>query len=117
MIPNLLNVLIGIAIAAWAVLTIDDEATQLWSPLASGVAIFLLALWARQSDVQRWQSSTNMVHGVVMLGVVIMTWGGMFSPIATFWGVFWIGMIVAILALWAVLYRGPADDALADELG
>lgn len=37
---------------------------------------------------------------------------GWITKLAMFWGVFWVGIVVGVLALWAALYR-PAGIATA----
>lgn len=108
MIANLLNTVLGIWLVYVAVL--DPEwaaAGDLKLPLA-GVLVLVLALWARASDHRKWQSGVNLVLGVLLLVLAGLHWKAAAPPLLMFWGVFWPGILVAVFALWAALYRPAA---------
>ena len=109
MIPNLLNTLIGIVLVYAAVLNPTLIAGHLHPLLVAGVVILVLAGWAMRSDHHPWQNTVSMLMAVLLgvLGVVPLT----LYPIVTFWGVFWAGIIVAVMALWAALYRPQSGQA------
>jgi hypothetical protein len=103
MIPNVLNALIGVALIYAAILHPALISGGLGPLLTAAVVMFSLAYWARHSDHHPWQSSVNMVLAVVLAAITLLQLARV--PLATFWGVFWIGMIVAVLSLWAAIYR------------
>jgi len=104
MIANLLNTLVGLWLVWEAVL--DPAWTQnTWKLPVAGVLVLLLALWARASDYRKWQSTVNLAFGVALLILAVLHWSGAVTPLEMFWGVFWPGILVAVLALWAALYR------------
>ncbi len=104
MIANLLNTIVGLALVYLAVL-VPAWGTNRIVILVAGVLVLLLAWWARASDYRKWQSSVNLVLGVLLLVLDVFDWAGLASPLSLFWGVFWPGILVAVFALWALLYR------------
>jgi len=108
MIANLLNTILGLWLVYSTVLDPTWTANY-WKIPVAGVLVLLLALWARASDYRKWQSSVNLVLGVVLLVLATLHWAELLSPLVIFWGVFWPGILVAILALWAALYH-PASS-------
>lgn len=108
MIPNILNTLVGLALA-YAVILRTTWVEQRYLPFgAFALVILVLALWARRSDARRWFSNVNIVLALA-LGV-LATLPLAILPNLTFWGGFWVGALVPTIALWAVLYR-PAPTA------
>jgi hypothetical protein len=104
MIPNLANAVLGLWLVYLAVLD-PSWGTNRWVLGLAGVVVLVLAWWARGSDYRKWQSSVNLVLGVVLLLLAALDWADLLTPLALFWGVFWPGILVAIFALWAALYR------------
>lgn len=106
MIANLLNCIVGLALV-FVVVVHPTWAEQRYVPfLVFAAVILVLALWARASDARRWFSNVNVVMAI---GLAILST----LPLATlanltFWGGFWVGAVVATVALWAVLFR-PKD--------
>jgi len=43
--------------------------------------------------------------GVAMAVLAALQFMSRTPELFTFWGVFWVGLIVAVVALWAALYR------------
>jgi len=112
MIANLLNCILGLWLVYVAVLDPGWAAETGWKLPLAAIVVVALALWARASDFRKWQSSTNEVLGVLLLVVAGLHWRGDAPPLLMFWGIFWAGILVAILALWAALYRpAPGDRA------
>src|SRR5512140_2315890 len=114
MIANVLNVLIGLGVTYVAIFGMPASAPVPWILAPVGIAIVVLALIARRSDFSGWQSATNTVLGVVLLVLTLINWGVPVSPLVTFWIDLWVGLTVASLALWAVLYHpkeGAAESA------
>jgi len=106
MIANLYNVLIGLALVYVAVLA-PALTEQRPSLLLIAAATMFVAAWiARRSDHHPWQNSVNLVLAVVLAAQAALRLGNL--PLAGFWGQFSVGVVVAILALWAALYRPTA---------
>ncbi len=104
MTANLLNTILGLALVYLAVL-VPAWGMRPIVILVGGVFVLLLAWWARASDYRKWQSSVNLVLGVLLLVLDLFDWVGLASPLSLFWGVFWPGILVAVFSLWALLYR------------
>ena len=104
MIPNLINVLLGLWLA-YAIMLDPHLMESPWALVISAVVVFALALWARRSDHHPWQSTLNMVLAVVLLALGGIQYGVPASELVHFWGVFFAGILVSIFALWAALYR------------
>ena len=105
MIPNIVNTLIGLFLVYAAVLNPSLVSGSVYPLLVLGIVILVLAGWAMRSDNDPWQNTLNMLMGVLLalLGVLPLST----YPIVTFWGVFWVGTTVAVMALWAAIYRPP----------
>lgn len=108
MIPNLLNTLLGLWLVYAAILRPTWTASSLDLATAA-IVVFVLALWARPGDYGKWQSSTNIVLGILLLLFAGVQRAGLSPPLLTFWAAFWVGMLVAVFALWAALYRPPVE--------
>ena len=109
MIANVVNAVIGLVLVYVAIIAPHLLEGHVARNLVVAVVIFVLALLARRSDVHHWQSSTNLVLalGLFALGLLQV----MPYPLLTFWGLFWVGLLVAVLSLWGALYHPPADSA------
>jgi hypothetical protein len=103
MVANLFNVLLGLALVYVAVL----QPSLTWNRpvlLLVAAALMFVAAWlARRSDHHPWQNNTNMVLAVLLPAVSALR--AEHLPLAMVWSQFSIGTVVAVLALWAVLYR------------
>ena len=106
MISNLVNTVLGIVLVYLAVLRPElVEADQgAWLSLVAGVVVIVLALVARRSDPGKWFSTTNAVTGIALIGLGVVQAMSLAPALLSFWGVFWSGCIVAVIALWAALY-------------
>ncbi|TAM10633.1 MAG: hypothetical protein EPN72_09190 [Nevskiaceae bacterium] len=103
MIPNVLNTLVGLGLA-YAVVLHPTWVEQRYLPFgAFAVAILVLAAWARRSDVRRWFSTVNIALAVALGILSLMPLATL--PNLTFWGGFWIGCLVPVIALWAAIFR------------
>lgn len=111
MIANALNTLLGLWLVYAAVLD-RAWAENTWTLPVAGVLVVVLAVWARMTDYRRWQSSTNIVLGIVLLILTALHGLGAASPLVMFWAVFWPGILVAVFALWSLLYRRRSDVVL-----
>ncbi len=107
MIANILNTLLGLAVAYAAVFGLPAGIGAPWPLVAAGIAIVLLAFTARRSDFSGWQSGTDAVLGGVLalLGVTAAMLGDFLSPTVMFWVELWVGMTVSWFSLWAALYH------------
>ena len=110
MIADLLNMLVGLWLAHSAIF---PNALGLGDPaLLAGAALTIgLALWARQSDTSTWQSTTAVVAGMSLAILALAHQIIHVSSVLMFWGVLSVGLISAIVSLWAALYR---PDQLAN---
>jgi hypothetical protein len=107
MIANLVNVVLGLAVVYCAVL---EPALMAHHPglLLGAAVIVLLAAWlARRTDHHPWQNTVNIVLAVLLAVQALLHFAEF--PLAVFWIQFLAGSLIAILALWAVLYR-PASS-------
>ena len=111
MFPNVLTTALGLLLVYAAVLQPGLAARHPWLHVAAAVAILLLALWARRSDVVRWMSAVNAALAIALLALGLANWWITLPRLLTFWGVFWIGLVVAVLALWAALYHTASEQA------
>lgn len=108
-IANYLNTLIGIGLVYVAVLNLDLLAGKVLPTAVVAVVIFGLSLVSRRRDLERWQSTCNVIlaFGLLVLAALQV------QPYRylTFWGFFWVGILVAILALWAAIQgRGESTE-------
>ncbi|MDE2150514.1 MAG: hypothetical protein KGJ55_11955 [Gammaproteobacteria bacterium] len=103
MIANLINTALGLVLVYSAILDPDLFEGKAIRIGLCAAAVFALALWARRSDAYRWQSSADMLLAALLLALALLQFR---SPaLLTFWGLFWIGILVSVLALWAVMHR------------
>ncbi len=105
MIANILNTLLGLWLSYVAIFMAGAGAQTPWAVALAAVAIVVLALVARRSDFAAWQSSTNIVIGVLLLVLTLVGRATSFPPLVSFWIDLWTGLTVASLALWAALYH------------
>ncbi|HVC11188.1 MAG TPA: hypothetical protein VNE59_06105 [Burkholderiales bacterium] len=109
MVANLLNAILGIWLVYVAVFDRAWAGANQWRLPLAAVRVLVLAFWAHTSDYRKWQSSVNLVLGVLLLILAGLHWNGAAPPLLMFWGVFWLGILVAMFALWAALYRPVSD--------
>ncbi|HEV2228571.1 MAG TPA: hypothetical protein VGR86_06395 [Steroidobacteraceae bacterium] len=107
MIPNVLNVVLGLALVYVAVLAPWVTARRSMLLAAVAVIMFVAAWLARRSDYHRWQNNTNMVLAALLALQAVLRLEQF--PLAVFWIQFSVGTLVAVLALWAVVYRPDAS--------
>lgn len=108
-IANYLNTLIGIGLVYVAVLNLDLLAGKVLPTAVLAVVIFGLSLVSRRRDLERWQSTCNLI---LACGLMLLA-GLQIEPYRylTFWGLFWVGILVATLALWAAIQgRGETTE-------
>lgn len=112
MIANLLTILIGLWLAYRAIFSIPSGDLSEIETGVAGVVVIGLALWARRSDAMGWHSGTNM-----MLGLILLLTAGVHrtigvDPLVSFWIILLIGITVAIVAMWSMLYRTDANQVM-----
>jgi hypothetical protein len=108
MIPNVLNTILGIALVYCAILAPALMNATASLP-AAGVGIIALGFWARRSDKINWFNVVNTILGAALVLLGIGRTLTAVHPLIMFWWVFWVGIIVAVLALWSVLYTPDAS--------
>jgi hypothetical protein len=106
MVANLFNVFIGLALVYSAVLRPSLIGGRPMLLFAAAACIFVAAWLARRSDNHPWQNNANMLLAAMLAGLTALQLEHI--PLATFWIQFSVGTTVAVLALWAALYR-PAE--------
>lgn len=111
MTPGILNTIIGLALVYVSVLHLSFVEGRGWHVLVAAAAIIILALWARGGDAMKWFSTTTIVLGVCLLLFGILQWTTSIAHLFVFWFVFFDGILVAVLSLWAALYRPDALPA------
>lgn len=109
MIPNVLNTCVGLFLSYLVIIRPLWIERQFFPLLIFAAVMFLLALWARRTDPARWFSTVNMVLAV-LLGILALLPLPLL-PNLTFWGGFWVGILVPVVALWAALYK-PESPAV-----
>jgi hypothetical protein len=109
MIANILNTLLGLVLVYAAVLKPELVDGQPVNLLVAAFVIAGCALWARSSDRMSWFSITNIVAGALAALLAAVQLAAKTSALVSFWGVFWIGLIVSVVALWAALYQ-PREE-------
>jgi len=103
MFANALNVVIGLVLVYGAVLQPLFVARRPALLFAAAAVIFVAAWLARRSDYHPWQNNMNMMLALFLAGVTALPLEHF--PLAAFWSQFSVGTSVAVLALWAALYR------------
>lgn len=103
MIPNLINTTIGLWLVYAAVLNPAQIGVRA-VVLASGVVVFGLAIWAYQVDYLKWPSTTAGVLGASLAVYAAVEPSGLI----TFWVGLFVGIAMAVVSLWSVLYRRPS---------
>jgi hypothetical protein len=107
MIANLLNVVLGLALVYVAVLAPWVTARRPALLAAVAMIMFVAAWLARRSDYHPWQNNTNIVLAVLLALLALLRLEQF--PLAVFWTQFSVGTLVAVLSLWALLYRPAAS--------
>ena len=115
MIGNLLNILVGLWLAYSAIFVNPSGAVNNAALAAAGVAVIVFAVWARQTDPLGWQSGTNIVLAALLLAVAVVRWATGVAPLVCFWIILLVGIAVAIVAMWSMLYRPTTARSAASS--
>ena len=107
MVANLFNVFVGLALVYSAVLRPSLIGARPGLLFATAACIFVAAWLARRSDHHPWQNDINMLLAVALAAMPALRF--VHVPLAAFWSQFSVGTTVAVLALWAALYRPTAS--------
>jgi hypothetical protein len=105
MIANFVTILVGLWLAYRAIFSIPAGELSQTEMIVAGVAVILLALWARRSDLMGWYSGTSIVLGLIILVLAALNRMVGIELLVSFWMILLIGITVAIVAMWSVLYR------------
>lgn len=109
MIANLVNTVLGLVLVYVSILQPELPRGRPLLIAVAGVVMLTAAWLARRSDHHPWQNSTNMMLAALLIVFAVLRIERF--ALISFWSLFWIGMIVAVLALWAALYRPTAARA------
>jgi hypothetical protein len=115
MIGNLLNILVGLWLAYSAIFANPAGAMNNVALAAAAVAVIVFAVWARQTDFLGWQSGTNIVLAAVLLVLAVLRWAIGVAPLVSFWIILLVGIAVAIVAMWSLLYRPQMTRSAASS--
>lgn len=105
MLANLMNTLIGLVMVYAAVLDPRLVAPEALTLFFLGLIILGFAIWARMTDSASWFSQTNMFVGFGVVALAAAQHLKLTGSLVDFWGVFWCGLILSVVAFWAALYR------------
>ena len=111
MIANFATLLIGLWLAYRAIFSLPAGDVNQIELGVAGVALILLALWARRTDLMSWHSRTNIVLAVVILLLAAVHRVVGVDPLVSFWMILLIGIATAITATWSILYRPDSIQA------
>ena len=115
MIGNLLNILLGLWLAYSAIFANPAGAMNNVALAGAAVAVIVFAVWARQTDFLGWQSGTNIVLAAVLLVLAVLRWAIGVAPLVSFWIILLVGIAVAIVAMWSLLYRPQMTRSAASS--
>jgi hypothetical protein len=104
MIPNIVNTVIGIVLVYAAVLR-PALIESSYALFIAGVIVIVLTILGRSSTHGQWFAQTNIALGAALVALAVLRMAELTPSLALFWGAFWVGLVVAVVALWAVLYR------------
>ena len=105
MIANFATVLIGLGLVYRTIFSVPAGDMSQIELTAAGVAVILLALWARRADFMSWHSWTNIVLAAIILLLAAARRVFGVDPLVSFWMILLVGIAVAITAMWSILYR------------
>lgn len=115
MIANALTIPIGLWLAYSAIFPAPIGGTNDLKLTLCGLAVAVLAFLARGTQSMAWQTTLNIVLGVVLalFAGARMYFGD--AALSAFWIVLLTGIAVATGALWSILYRVETEKAVAAD--
>ena len=115
MIANALTVLIGFFLAFSAIFSSPPGAMDNTQLAIAAALAFICAFFTRRSDKMRWQSPTSLFLAVV-LGLLAASRAYFAAEtVSPFWIILLAGIVLALAALWSILYRPGAEEASAPQ--
>jgi len=111
MIPNAFAVLIGLALSYLAIFSPSGVFDG--TIAVCGGAVALLAILARWLRTMAWQSTLNIVLGAALVVYAAARWYFGDDTLETFWTCLLSGIVIAVGALWSILYRPGPESAEA----
>jgi len=107
MIPNAINIVLGLSLVYVAVLRpgLLQGQPEETVGLLIGVVIVALGFWERRTDYHPWHGNVIAVLGAVVIPLELAGFAVSIPILVYSWTFFWVGLLTAFLALWAVLYR------------
>ena len=111
MIANFATILIGLWLSYRAIFSLPAGNVNQIELVVAGVALILLSLWARRTDLMSWHSGTNIVLAAIILLLVAAHRVVGVDPLVSFWMILLIGIATAITAAWSILYRPESVQA------
>jgi hypothetical protein len=109
---NVAIILIGLWLCYRAIFSIPAGEMSAAEIAVTGIAVAAIALWTRRTDVMSWPGTTNIALGGIVVLLALLDRVRGIDPLASFWIILLVGITVAILALWSILYR-PSGVQLA----
>jgi hypothetical protein len=108
MIANPLIILTGLWLLYRAIFSIPIGQMSEAEMMLAGIVVILLALWARRTDSMTWYSGTCVALGLIVVALSVARYTIGVEPLVSFWMVLLIGIAIAIIAMWSMLYRPAA---------
>ena len=105
MIANCATILIGLWLVYRAIFSLPPGAVSETELIAASVAVIVLALWARRTDVMGWHSGTNIALAVIVLLLAAAHRAVGVDSATSFWMILLVGIAAAVIAMWSILYR------------
>lgn len=105
MIANIATILIGLWLVYRTIFSIPAGDVSQIELIAAGIAVILLAHWARRTDLMSWHSWTNIVLALIILLLAAARRVVAVDPQASFWIILLIGITAAVTAMWSIMYR------------
>ena len=106
MLANIANTILGIWLVYTAVLNSSLMGTPFrYVAVIAGIVIIVLSLVARRTDYHPWHSNVTMTLGLSLIIVGIWNFASPLALVVNYWFTFWVGVLVAFIALWAGVYR------------
>jgi hypothetical protein len=95
MIANALIILTGLWLSYRAIFSISAGQISPTEMMVAGIAVTLLALWARRTDSMTWYSGTCIALGMIVVALSIARHTIGVEALVSFWMVLLIGIAVS----------------------